>query len=44
MIETIRNGSPSTSFLRFGDKVKIEMIDENQNSIFGSIEQTVEKA
>jgi fumarylacetoacetate (FAA) hydrolase len=44
MIETIQNGSPSTSFLRFGDHVKIEMLDENQNSIFGSIEQTVQKA
>jgi fumarylacetoacetate (FAA) hydrolase len=44
MIETIQNGSPSTSFLRFGDQVKIEMLDENQNSIFGSIEQTVQKA
>ena len=44
MIETIQNGAPSTSFLRFGNRVKIEMLDENQNSIFGSIEQTVEKA
>ena len=44
MIETIQNGAPSTSFLRFGNHVKIEMLDENQNSIFGSIEQTVEKA
>ncbi|MEO0369254.1 MAG: fumarylacetoacetate hydrolase family protein [Pseudomonadota bacterium] len=44
MIETIQNGAPSTSFLRFGDQVKIEMLDENQNSIFGSIEQTVQQA
>ena len=44
MIETIQNGAPSTSFLRFGDNVKIEMLDENQNSIFGSIEQTVQQA
>lgn len=40
-IETIESGKPSTSFLRFGDRVKIEMLDANGDSIFGSIENTV---
>ena len=41
MVETIANGKPTTSFMRFGDRVKIEMLDTEGNSIFGSIEQTV---
>lgn len=40
-IETIESGSPKTPFLRFGDKVKIEMHDNRGNSIFGTIEQKV---
>jgi fumarylacetoacetate (FAA) hydrolase len=42
-IETIEKGSPSTPFMRFGDKVRIEMKDKAGRSIFGAIEQTVEK-
>ena len=42
-IETIKDGSPSTPFLRFGDTVKIWMEDPEGISIFGSIEQTVVK-
>ncbi|MGS0683448.1 fumarylacetoacetate hydrolase family protein [Shewanella sp. 125m-7] len=41
MLETIADGKPSTSFMRFGDRVRIEMLDENNNSIFGSIDQQV---
>lgn len=41
VIETLRNGIPSTPFLRFGDSVRIEMFDDNGSSIFGAIEQTV---
>ncbi|MCY7295965.1 fumarylacetoacetate hydrolase family protein [Alteromonas sp. a30] len=44
MIETIRDGKPSTSFMRFGDTIKIEMLDESGASVFGSIEQTVKQA
>jgi fumarylacetoacetate (FAA) hydrolase len=44
MIETIRTGKASTSFLRFGDKVRIEMQDAKGRSIFGAIEQVVEQA
>jgi fumarylacetoacetate (FAA) hydrolase len=41
VIETLRNGIPSTPFLRFGDSVRIEMFDDNGSSLFGAIEQTV---
>jgi fumarylacetoacetate (FAA) hydrolase len=44
MIETIRSGKPQTPFLRFGDQVRIEMLDATGHSIFGAIEQKVEKA
>ena len=43
MIETINNGKPSTSFMKFGDTVRIEMKDQDGKSIFGAIEQIVEK-
>lgn len=42
-IETINDGKPSTSFLLFGDQVRIEMNDAEGASIFGVIDQTVEK-
>jgi fumarylacetoacetate (FAA) hydrolase len=41
MIETITGGTPQTPFMSSGDTVKIEMLDHNGASIFGSIEQTV---
>ncbi len=40
-VETIRYGAPRTPFMRFGDKVHIEMLDRSGNSIFGSIRQQV---
>ncbi|CAM3044687.1 MULTISPECIES: fumarylacetoacetate hydrolase family protein [Vibrio] len=43
MIETIRDGKPSTSFMKFGDRIKIEMKDKFGASIFGSINQKVVK-
>lgn len=43
MIETIEQGKPSTPFMRFGDRVKIEMKDSTGASIFGAIDQVVEK-
>ena len=42
-IETINDGKPATSFMQFGDSIRIEMNDENGDSIFGTIEQTVVK-
>lgn len=44
MLEIIKNGKPTTEFMKFGDKVKIDMLDSNGNTIFGSIEQTIERA
>ena len=41
MIETIESGAPKTSFMRFGDTIRIEMLDADGNSIFGSIDQVV---
>ncbi|MDN3613906.1 fumarylacetoacetate hydrolase family protein [Vibrio gallaecicus] len=41
MIETIRDGKPTTSFMKFGDTIKLEMNDSNGESIFGSISQKV---
>ena len=43
MIETIADGQPSTPFLSFGDRVRIEMQDAAGNSIFGAIDQAVER-
>ncbi|MFN3657825.1 MAG: fumarylacetoacetate hydrolase family protein [Pseudolabrys sp.] len=40
-VETIRLGKPVTPFLKFGDKVRIEMRDAKGQSIFGAIEQDV---
>ena len=39
MLETIESGSPRTEFLKFGDRVRIEMYDAQGASIFGAIEQ-----
>lgn len=44
MIETIEDGAPATPFMQFGDIVRIEMKDGDGHSIFGAIEQSVEKA
>lgn len=41
MLEIIADGKPSTPFMGFGDKVTIEMFDQQGSSIFGRIEQTV---
>jgi fumarylacetoacetate (FAA) hydrolase len=43
MIEIIASGKPSTPFMRFGDRVRIEMLDEAGASVFGAIDQVVEK-
>jgi fumarylacetoacetate (FAA) hydrolase len=43
MIETINGGKPVTPFMKFGDTVRIEMKDATGASIFGAIDQKVEK-
>jgi len=42
-IETINDGKPSTSFMQFGDRIRIEMNDPDGDSIFGAIDQVVTK-
>jgi fumarylacetoacetate (FAA) hydrolase len=42
-VETIQGGAPATPFLAFGDTVRIEMRDGHNRSIFGAIEQSVER-
>lgn len=41
MVETIRDGAPSTPFMRPGSTIRIEMLDPAGRSIFGAIEQEV---
>ena len=41
MIETIADGKPTTPFMKFGDRVEIEMRDARHHSVFGRIEQTL---
>ena len=43
MYETIEGGRPVTPFMRFGDRVRMEMLDANGASIFGAIDQVVER-
>ncbi len=43
MIETIEHGKPQTAFMAFGDRIRIEMNDAGGESIFGAIEQVVER-
>ncbi|MCL9683974.1 fumarylacetoacetate hydrolase family protein [Legionella maioricensis] len=41
MLEILEGGKPHTSFMRFGDRVRIEMLDKQGNSLFGAIDQMV---
>ena len=41
MYETIESGAPKTGFLKFGDRVVIDMKDGQGVSIFGAIDQVV---
>lgn len=41
-VEKLRDGEPKTPFLKYGDSIKIEMLDVDGNSIFGAIEQRIE--
>ena len=44
MLEIIADGAPKTPFMRFGDTVRIEMLDGGGKSIFGRLEHTVREA
>ncbi|MBY5925170.1 MULTISPECIES: fumarylacetoacetate hydrolase family protein [unclassified Halomonas] len=43
MVEKILHGDSTTPFMRFGDRVRIEMFDDGGHSIFGAIDQRVVK-
>jgi fumarylacetoacetate (FAA) hydrolase len=40
-VETLRDGKPSTPFLKYGDPIRIEITDRDGASIFGAIEQCI---
>ena len=40
-LETIATGKPVTPFMKFGDRIEIDMFDEDGQSIFGRIDQHV---
>lgn len=40
-VETLRDGQPATSFLKYEDTVRIEVTDAAGRSIFGAIEQVI---
>ena len=41
MIEKIESGEMKTPFMKYGDRIKIEMFDESGQSIFGAIDQKI---
>jgi len=44
MVETIATGAPKTPFMKFGDRVEIEMRDARGHSVFGRIDQSLKKS
>lgn len=43
MVEKIQTGEFKTGFLKTGDSVRIDVHDDKEHTIFGAIEQTVQK-
>lgn len=43
LVEQVEKGAAQTPFLRFGDRVRIEMRDADGASVFGAIDQGVER-
>ncbi len=41
VLEIIEHGEAKTQFMKHGDRIHIDMLDDNGHSIFGSIEQVV---
>ncbi len=41
--EHLADGAPSTSYLRFGDRCRLEFFDRDGRSVFGAIDQAVER-
>jgi fumarylacetoacetate (FAA) hydrolase len=44
MLEQVERGKPTTPFLAFGDRVRIEMPGRDGASVFGAIDQKVVQA
>lgn len=44
VLEILSGGEPQTPFLRFGDRIRIEMHDRDGRSVFGAIEQNIVRA
>jgi fumarylacetoacetate (FAA) hydrolase len=40
-VETLEHGKPITPFMKFGDRVRIEMLDRDGRSVFGAIDQVI---
>ena len=43
ILEKLHDGTVRTPFMKFGDRVRIEMMDAAGQTIFGAIEQRVER-
>ena len=43
IVETLETGAAKTPFMSFGDVVRIEMLNRDGDSIFGAIEQRIER-
>lgn len=43
MLEIIEQGKAKTPFMSFGDRIRIEMINQQKKSLFGAIDQIVER-
>ena len=43
-VETLEQGKPITPFMSYGDTVRIEMLTRDGISVFGAIEQRIERA
>ncbi|MEQ1752834.1 MAG: fumarylacetoacetate hydrolase family protein [Micropepsaceae bacterium] len=43
MLETIEQGKPVTGFMKFGDRVRLEMNLPDGSSVFGAIDQRVQR-
>jgi len=41
VLEIIEHGEAKTQFMKHGDRIHIDMLDDNGNSIFGSIDQVL---
>jgi fumarylacetoacetate (FAA) hydrolase len=41
MLEMIESGQATTAFMKYGDRIRIEMFDAAGDSLFGAIDQVV---